>query len=66
MRGERVVLIDPKQRRYLLTLAENAKFHTHAGILAHDEIIGLPEGSTVRGSTGRAFLVLRPTLADLV
>ncbi len=60
------MLIDPKQRRYLLTLAEGAKFHTHAGILAHDEIIGLPEGSTVKGSTGRAFLVLRPTLADLV
>ena len=64
--GERVLLIDPKERRYLLTLVAGAQFHTHAGILAHDDLIGAPEGSTVTGSTGRNFVVLRPTLADVV
>ena len=64
--GERVLLIDAKDRRYLLTLAGGASFHTHAGIVAHDEIIDRPEGSRVTGSTGRHFLVLRPTLADVV
>ena len=64
--GERVLLIDTKDRRYLVTLADGRSFHTHAGIVAHDDIIGVDEGSTVVGTTGREFLVLRPTLADVV
>jgi len=64
--GERVLLIDPKERRYLLSLVAGATFHTHAGVLAHDDIIGATEGSTVAGSTGRSFLALRPTLSDVV
>jgi tRNA (adenine57-N1/adenine58-N1)-methyltransferase len=64
--GERVLLVDAKERRYLLTLNAGASFHTHAGIVEHDTIIGEPEGTTVKGSTGRAFLVVRPTLSDVV
>ncbi len=63
---ERVLLIDSKDRRYLLTLRPGAMFHTHAGIVAHDDLIGCLEGSTVSGSTGRRFVVLRPTLADVI
>jgi len=64
--GERVLLIDAKDRRYLVTLREGASFHTHAGIVQHDDLIGLSEGTLVRGSTERSFLVLRPTLSDVV
>ncbi len=64
--GERVLLIDPKERRYLLTLMSGATFHTHAGVLTHDDIIGGDEGRMITGSTGRQFLVLRPTLSDIV
>lgn len=64
--GERVLLVDAKQRRYLLRLVAGASFHTHAGILSHDDVIGREEGSTVTASTGRGFLVLRPTLSDVV
>jgi len=64
--GERVLLIDAKDRRYLVTLAAGAAFHTHAGILAHDDVIGRPEGSAITTSTGRSFVVFRPTLADVV
>jgi tRNA (adenine57-N1/adenine58-N1)-methyltransferase catalytic subunit len=64
--GERVLLLDAKQRRYLITLRPGASFHTHVGIVHHDSLIGAPEGSTVLGSTGRRFVVVRPTLADAV
>jgi tRNA (adenine57-N1/adenine58-N1)-methyltransferase catalytic subunit len=64
--GEQVLLIDHKGRRYLIRLRQGGDFHTHAGILAHDSIIGRPDGSTVIGSTGRGFIVVRPTLADVV
>lgn len=62
--GERVLLIDPRDRRYLITLGTGKQFHSHLGILEHDALIGSPEGSTVRTTGGSKMLVLRPTLAD--
>ena len=65
--GERVLLIDPKDRRYLVTLVTGATFHTHAGVLAHDDIIGADRGLPRRPARpGGSFLVLRPTLSDIV
>lgn len=64
--GERVMLIDAKDRRYLITLRVDAAFHTHAGIVQHNDVIGADEGSLIRSNTDRNFLVLRPTLADVV
>lgn len=71
--GERVLLIDSKDRRYLISLKAQGTFATHAGIVLHDEIIGQFEGCEVvahqrdegRKST-RVLLVLRPTLSDLI
>ena len=42
--GERVLLVDSKQRRYLVNLSAGGEFHSHAGIIGHDEIIGRAEG----------------------
>lgn len=64
--GDRVLLIDAKSRRYLVTLREGGQFHTHAGVTPHDSIIGSPDGSTIRSPTGTRYLALRPTLADFV
>ncbi len=65
--GERVLLIDAKDRRYLVTLQAGGSFHTHAGIVAHDDVIGCEEGTLVSGAgSERRFLVLRPTFADIV
>jgi tRNA (adenine57-N1/adenine58-N1)-methyltransferase len=61
-----VLLVDAKERRYMITLRAGTSFHTHVGIVNHDDLIGVPEGSTVLGSTGRRFLVVRPTLSDIV
>lgn len=64
--GETVLLVDRKKRRYLFELTNAAEFHTHGGVLAHNEIIGATEGVTLRSSGGMAFVVLRPTLGDVV
>ncbi|MYG99784.1 MAG: tRNA (adenine-N1)-methyltransferase [Acidimicrobiaceae bacterium] len=64
--GEPVLLVDRKSRRYLFDLAAGREFHTHTGVIAHDEIIGAPEGSRLRSTRGSSFLALRPTLADAV
>lgn len=64
--GERVLLVDPKNRRYLIRLEPGGIFHTHSGLVSHDSIIGELEGTSIAGSTGRRFLALRPTLSDTV
>jgi tRNA (adenine57-N1/adenine58-N1)-methyltransferase len=63
--GERVLLQDRKGRRYLQTLRAGASFHFHGGHVAHSAMIGSPEGTSVRSSSGQSLLVLRPTSADL-
>jgi tRNA (adenine57-N1/adenine58-N1)-methyltransferase len=64
--GERVLLVDTKRRRHLVTLAEGAAFHSHAGVVDHSALIGREEGVTVRTSLGARLVALRPTLAEYV
>ncbi|MGE3356104.1 MAG: tRNA (adenine-N1)-methyltransferase [Acidimicrobiia bacterium] len=64
--GEAVLLIDGKGRRYLVTLQPGAEFHSHTGFIRHEELIGRPEGISVRANRSGTFLVLRPTLAEYV
>lgn len=64
--GEKALLVDSKGRRYLVTLATDGEFHSHAGYVPHAEIIGADEGVTVRSTRGARLTVFRPTLADFV
>lgn len=64
--GEMVLLVDGKDRSYLITLTEGGEFHSHAGPLAHADIVGQAEGSVVRTTKGAAYVALRPTLSDYV
>ncbi len=64
--GDRVQLTDPKGRHYTMLLTSGGEFHTHRGAIAHDAVIGLPEGSVVKSTNGDPFLVLRPLLVDYV
>jgi tRNA (adenine57-N1/adenine58-N1)-methyltransferase catalytic subunit len=64
--GDRVQLTDTKGRHYTMLLSAGGEFHTHRGAIAHDAVIGLPEGSVVKSTNGDPFLVLRPLLVDYV
>ena len=65
--GDLVLLIDRKRRRYLVRLQAGGQFHSHSGILRHDDMIGSPEGGTFRTEqVGGAYIVLRPTLGDYI
>ena len=64
--GDKVLLIDGKQRRYLIDLAVGAEFHSHAGLVPHVDIIGRPEGTRVVSTKGARYIALRPTLEDFV
>ena len=64
--GQRVLLLDRRGRRYLITLAPGSAFHSHAGWFGHDALIGQEEGTEVRTTAGAAYVAVRPTLADFV
>jgi len=68
-----VLLIDRKDRRYLVTLHPGRSFQSHAGVIEHDDVIGRSEGEELearqrdgRVTSSARYLVLRPTLADVV
>ncbi len=64
--GDHCLLIDGKKRRFLLRLREGGSFHSHHGVIPHDELIGKQDGSRVESTGGAEFVALRPRLADYV
>jgi tRNA (adenine57-N1/adenine58-N1)-methyltransferase len=64
--GDRALLFDSKGRRYLVLLEKGREFHSHAGTVPHDTILGRQEGSIVRSSLGARYTAVRPTLAEIV
>lgn len=64
--GELVVLTDRKGRRYLVTLEHGQQWHSHAGVVDHDALIGVREGHTLRTNRSMEVVALRPTREDFV
>jgi tRNA (adenine57-N1/adenine58-N1)-methyltransferase len=64
--GDRVHLVDRKGRQYALTLKAGDIFQFSGETIAHDALIGKPDGSLVTLSRGRPMLALRPTLSEYV
>jgi tRNA (adenine57-N1/adenine58-N1)-methyltransferase catalytic subunit len=64
--GDRVQLTDPKGRMHTIVLEAGKEYHTHRGALAHDDLIGRPDGSVVTSIGGTPYLALRPLLSDYV
>ena len=60
------MLVDSKRRHYLITLRPDGEFHSHKGVVRHDDLIGHPEGVTVVSTRHEPYTVLRPTLEDFV
>jgi tRNA (adenine57-N1/adenine58-N1)-methyltransferase len=64
--GERVLLVDDRGRRYLFRLRPGEAWHSHAGAVPHDLILGSEEGTRVHSTSGMRFVCFRPRLADFV
>ena len=64
--GDWVLLLDSKRRRHLITLTPGGEFHSHAGVLRHDDLIGREEGVIVQTTLGARLVALRPTLSEYV
>lgn len=64
--GDRVQLTGPKGRINTITLVTGGEFHSHRGVIAHADIVGLPDASVIANSSGEEYLALRPLLSDFV
>jgi len=64
--GERIHLVDKKGRQYALTLKAGDHYQLSGHKIAHDELIGKPDGSRVTLSGGKTMIALRPTFGEYV
>jgi tRNA (adenine57-N1/adenine58-N1)-methyltransferase len=64
--GQLILLISHKGKRYLRKLEAGGEVHTHDGKLLMDEVAEAGFGQYVKTHLGRAYLVLKPTLHDLI
>jgi tRNA (adenine57-N1/adenine58-N1)-methyltransferase catalytic subunit len=64
--GDLALLAGPRQKHFIIRLTHGDALETHRGILKHDDLIGLPWGSMVYSHLGRTFVLLVPSLTDLL
>lgn len=64
--GDLALLVGLRHKHFIITLVPGETFHTHRGIVHHDELIGLPWGSQVSSHQGSPFFMLQPSLGDLL
>jgi tRNA (adenine57-N1/adenine58-N1)-methyltransferase len=62
--GDRVQLTDAKGRHTTVSLVAGGEVHTHHGVLTHESLVGVPEGTVVTNTHGIDYLVFRPLLDD--
>ncbi len=64
--GDLALLIDRKDRKYLIKLKENGKFSSHLGEIEHNDILGKEEGILIESKLGGKYLALKPLLKDYI
>ncbi|MDP1792721.1 MAG: tRNA (adenine-N1)-methyltransferase [Acidimicrobiales bacterium] len=64
--GDLVLLVDRKNRRYLVRLVEEGQFHSHAGYIPHADFVGQSDGHLARSTRGGSYLAVTPTLAEFI
>jgi len=64
--GDIAQLISAQNKRFIFRLTVDAKFETHRGYISHNDLIGKPWGSRVLSHMGSPFVLLQPSLADIL
>jgi tRNA (adenine57-N1/adenine58-N1)-methyltransferase len=64
--GDIAQLISAQNKRFIFRLMIDGKFETHRGYLSHNDLIGKPWGSRVYSHMGSPFVLLQPSLADIL
>lgn len=60
------LLVGRDRKSFIIRLKPGSQFHTHRGMVAHDNLIGIPWGAQVPTHLGYPLLIVRPSTDDLV
>ncbi len=64
--GDIAQLISASNKRFIFRLVPDGKFETHRGYLSHNDLIGKSWGSRVVTHMGSPYVLLQPSLADIL
>jgi tRNA (adenine57-N1/adenine58-N1)-methyltransferase len=64
--GDLALLIGKDGKRYLVRMQAGGQYHTHRGIIKHDDLIGQPWGREVLSHLLLPFFVLKPSINDVL
>ena len=64
--GALALLVGRDRKSFIVRLESGAQLHTHRGVVAHDDLIGIPWGTQLSTHLGHPFLFLSPSTDDLV
>jgi tRNA (adenine57-N1/adenine58-N1)-methyltransferase len=64
--GDIAQLISAQNKRFIFRIVPDGKFETHRGYINHNDLIGKPWGTRVLSHMGSPFVLLQPSLADIL
>ncbi len=64
--GDIAQLISAQNKRFIFRIVPDGKFETHRGYISHNDLIGKPWGTRVLSHMGSPFVLLQPSLADIL
>jgi tRNA (adenine57-N1/adenine58-N1)-methyltransferase len=64
--GDLVELASTQVKYFIFALKTGEEFHTHRGIVKHDDLIGKPYGSVIESHKGSRFYLLEPGITELI
>ncbi len=64
--GDLAQLVSPSNKVFTFILTQGEKLHTHRGVVEHESLIGKNWGSEIQSHTGSSFILLQPSLAELL
>jgi tRNA (adenine57-N1/adenine58-N1)-methyltransferase len=64
--GDLIQLVSPTNKVFTFRLIPGGQFHTHRGVISHDDLIGKPWGSRVLSHIDSTFYLLQPSLSSLI
>lgn len=64
--GDLAMLISGRRKQFMTRLQPDGQLQTHRGVLYHRDLIGVRWGSRVYSHTGSEFVLLPPTLRDVL
>lgn len=64
--GDFVLLVDPRKKEHIFQLNTAGIYQTNHGTIKHTDLIGNPWGSLVKTHLGKEFVMVEPSISDLI